>query len=304
MGSHVQRLTKQGIICPPTFLADNLHYEVIMGSVAYGTASESSDVDVYGFCIPPKDVVFPHMAGELEGFGRQKKRFNEWSEHHVKERGTDKTFDFSIYNIVKYFSLCMECNPNMIDSLFVPRRCVLHTTEVGEMVRSRRRMFLHRGAWYKFRGYAFSQMHKIDIKNPEGSRRELIERYGYDVKFGGHVVRLLLEVEQILVEQDIDLERHREVLKAVRRGEWTLERLKSWFAEKEPALDKEYNESTLRHSPDEAAIKQLLLDCLEHHYGSLAACIVIPDIAEKTLGEIRAALERYEHLSREDTQNV
>jgi hypothetical protein len=72
--------------------------------------------------------------------------------------------------------------------------------------------------------------------------------------------------------------------------------LKKWFADKETALEKAYNESTLQHSPDEAAIKQLLLDCLEHHFGSLDACITIPNIAEKTLCEIRAALERYERL--------
>jgi len=296
MGSHVQRLTKQGIIRPPTFLADNLHHEVMMGSVAYGVSNDSSDIDIYGWCIPPKDVIFPHLAGEIEGFGRQKRRFEQWSEHHVGERGSERTFDFTIYNIVKYFSLCMECNPNMIDSLFVPRRCVMHTTAIGEMVRNQRRRFLHKGAWHNFRGYAFSQMHKIDIKNPEGSRKDLIEQYGYDVKFGYHVVRLLLEVEQILVDHDLKLDRDREMLKAIRRGEWPLRDLKKWFADKETALEKVYNESTLQHSPDEAAIKQLLLDCLEHHFGSLDACITIPNIAEKTLCEIRAALERYERL--------
>lgn len=298
MGSHVQRLTRQGHIRPPTFLADNLHYEVMMGSVAYGVASEGSDIDIYGFCIPPKEVIFPHLAGEIEGFGRQKRRFDQWSEHHVTERGTERTFDFSIYNIVKYFSLCMENNPNMIDSLFVPRRCILHTTAIGEMVRDRRREFLHKGSWHKFRGYAFAQMHKIDIKDPKGSRQELIEQYGYDVKCGYHVVRLVLEVEQIMLAHDLDIERDREMLKAIRRGEWPLLDLQKWFAEKEASLEKVYNESILRHSPDEGMIKQLLLDCLEHHYGTLGACVAIPDVAEKTLSDIRVLLERYERLTR------
>jgi hypothetical protein len=38
------------------------------------------------------------------------------------------------------------------------------------------------------------------------------------------------------------------------------------------------------------------LDCLEHHYGSLAGCIVVPDAAEQTLGEIRDSLARYDRL--------
>jgi hypothetical protein len=38
---------------PPGWLADNLCYETIMGSVAYGVSAETSDMDVYGICLPP-----------------------------------------------------------------------------------------------------------------------------------------------------------------------------------------------------------------------------------------------------------
>ena len=87
------------------------------------------------------------------------------------------------------------------------------------------RRFLHKGAWHKFKGYAYSQLNKIQTKSPTGKRAELVEAHGYDVKFAYHVVRLLLEVEQILVAGDIDLECDREQLKAIRRGEWTLPQL-------------------------------------------------------------------------------
>ena len=83
--------------------------------------------------------------------------------------------------------------------------------------------------------------------------------HGFDTKFGYHVVRLIGEVEQILVEGDIDLQRDNEQLKAIRRGEWTEERLRQWFADKESHLERAYAESTLRASPDEARIKALLL---------------------------------------------
>lgn len=53
----------------------NVHYETIMGSVAYGVSSDTSDMDVYGFAIPPKDDVFPHLRGEILCFGKQHKRF-------------------------------------------------------------------------------------------------------------------------------------------------------------------------------------------------------------------------------------
>lgn len=38
-------------------------YETIMGSVAYGVNTDTSDFDTVGFCIPNKDIVFPHLRG-------------------------------------------------------------------------------------------------------------------------------------------------------------------------------------------------------------------------------------------------
>ena len=160
---------------------------------------------------------------------------------------------------MKFFRLAIENNPNIIDSLFTPTTCVLHSTRVGNLVRENRRLFLHKGAWPKFKGYAYSQLHKLAIKRPQGKRAELIERHGFDTKFGYHVVRLISDVEQILVEGDIDLQRNNEQLKAIRRGEWTEARLRAWFADKESHLERLYAESTLRAVPDESRIKALLL---------------------------------------------
>ena len=44
------------------------------------------------------------------------------------------------------------------------------------------------------------------------------------------------EVEQIRAEGDIDLRRDHERLEAIRRGEWTEGRLRSWFAGRESHL--------------------------------------------------------------------
>lgn len=300
--SIVQQLAQRNVIRPPRFLPANVHYETLMGSVAYGVSSDTSDTDVYGFCIPEKDMIFPHLRGEIPGFGSQIQRFEQWQEHHILDKqalgGKGRTYDFSIYSIVKYFQLCMENNPNMIDSLFTPQSCVLHCTALGSMVRENRKLFLHKGAWHKFKGYAYSQVHKMGSKQPpDGKRRELVETFGYDVKYAYHVVRLLDEVEQILTEGDIDLQRNREQLKSIRRGEWTQEDIVEHFSRKERDLESLYTASKLPHTPDEGRIKQLLLDCLEHHYGSLTDCIVPIDAAAATLAEIQAALDRYHKVS-------
>ncbi len=298
--STVQRLTDRGLVRPPRWLPSNVQYETIMGSVAYGVSSETSDMDVYGWAIPPKDDVFPHLRGEVPGFGRQARRFEVYQEHHVNDRdalgGHGRTYDLTVFGVVKFFSLAMENNPNIIDSLFTPATCVLHATKAGTLVRESRKIFLHKGAWPRFKGYAYSQLHKLATKEPHGKRAELVAAHGYDTKFAYHVVRLISEVEQILTEGDIDLQRDNDRLKAIRRGEWTEERLRQWFADKESHLERVHAESTLPAAPDEGRIKRLLMDVLEEHYGSLADCVVEPDRAVAALRNVRDELDRVRDL--------
>ena len=283
----VRRLDKKGLIKPPGFVAGSVQYETMMGSVAYGVSSDTSDVDIYGFCVPPKDIVFPHLAGYIPGFSRQIPKFDQFQQHHIKEDDTE--YDIVIYNIVKYFALCMENNPNMIDSLFTATNMVLSRSKIADMVRDERKIFLHKGAWHKFKGYAYSQMSKMKIKNPEeGSKRwHIQEKYGYDVKFGYHLVRLLNEVEQILMTGDIDLMQNNDQLKSIRKGEWTLKEVEDYFVRKEKDLESLYISSKLPKYPDEDKIKRLLLECLEEFYGDLESCVISVDKSAETLRQIR-----------------
>lgn len=268
MSSVFDKLLIKGLIKPPSYLKNNVCYEVITGSIAYGCNTNTSDQDIYGFAIPPKDVIWP--VGEIPGFGTQKKRFEQFSQHHI-EWSQDLQYDMTMYNIVKYFDLCMNGNPNMVDTLFVPNECVVYSNQIGQLVRQNRQLFLSKKCKHTFGGYAYSQLHVMSSPKEarSGKRLETYERYGFDTKFAYHLVRLTLECEQILTEGDIDLRRHKELYKTVRRGEWPEQKIREWFAEKEKTLDNLYESSTIRYAPDETAIKDLLLECLEHHYGSL-----------------------------------
>ena len=264
------KLRSKGLLnSPPWFMENNVQLEVIMGSNAYGVSSDTSDMDIYGFCMPPKDYIFPHLRGEIADFSTAGKSFQTWQQHHIKDDEARKEYDLCIYSIQRFFRLCMDNNPNMVDALFVPRRCVLFSTGVGEMVRENRQMFLHKGCWQKFKGYAYSQLHKMKTKKPEGKRREGVDIHGYDLKFAYHVVRLINEVEQILVTGNLDLEAGREQLKSIRRGDWSMQQVTDYFEAKEKQLEQAYIESSLPYGPDEEAIKSLLMKCIEEHYGSI-----------------------------------
>jgi len=316
---------KQLITEYPGFMKNNVHYEAMVGSVAYGVSQDSSDIDIYGFCMPPKHILFPYQSGAILGFGRQPEAFNQFQKHHIKEVGAEKEYDISIFNIVRFFQLCMESNPNMVDSLFVPQRCVLHCSELGQYVRENRKLFLSKLAWHKFKGYAYSQQTKMNDKAAkefvdlctandwpldityDQARKETddeyvknifrridqsgirtkrlkgIQTYGYDVKFATHLVRLLEEVQQILEEGDLDITRNSELLKTIRSGAWSQQQVNEYFDNKMKVLESVYEKSTLPHKPREAEIKNLLIECIQYHYG--------PDAIEKTVNLSGSAVQ-------------
>lgn len=297
MSSMTSQLMQRGLIQPPSFLRTNVMYETLMGSTAYGVATDASDQDVTGFCIPPKRDLFPHLAGEIAGFGTPGKRFEQFQDAHIQDPDrADQEWDLSIYSITRYLTLCMECNPNMIDSLFTPQDCVVHMTRVGSMVRDQRRLFLHKGCWQRFKGYAMSTMHKMRTKSPIGNRRKLVEQFGFDVKYAYHVVRLLDECEQILREGDLDLRRSCEHLRAIRQGNVSEQEIQRWAADKEQELERLYHRTRLPETADEERIRRLLLECLEEHYGRLDDCVVDENAAVRKLREIHKLLEQSRDL--------
>ena len=275
--SVVSKLNRLGLLAGAPDWAVQPEYECIMGSMSYGVSGNSSDIDLYAVCIPPKESIFPHLNGMVPGFAPQPDPPHVWQRHHIKtEEGSnqEKEYDVASYNIVSFFKLAAENNPNIIDSLFVPDRCVVSQTDIGKHIRQNRRLFLHKGAYAKFKGYAYSQMKQIATRKPVGKRAELVEQFGYDTKFAYHVVRLAHEAEQILRTGDLDLEANKEELKAIRAGAWTLEQLNTWFEQRVGMLDRLMLESKLRDTPDWAMLNNVLLVCLEIKFGSLSQAMV------------------------------
>lgn len=356
MPSHVRKLYDKKIAHCPPWLPDNVHFECMMGSVAYGVSSDSSDTDLYGFAIPPKDEIFPHLRGLVPGFDTPQ-RFQQWQEHHLFSPddlgGKGRNYDCSIYNIVDFFRLCMDNNPNMIDSLFVPEACVLHITRIGQIVRDNRKMFLSKASWHRFKGYAYQQLHKaknkaespemesvisfenehniprsttiesvkaeVERRNQTGKRSEEffdhsdetlddwlglmqigmtktkrfegVKIHTTDTKFLYHVVRLLDEAEQIMETGDLDLTRAREQMKAVRRGEMTEQDVRDFFEAKSNSLTALYDKCTLPWKADTDKVRELLLNCLEEHYGNLNNAVVRQDQSVNLLRQIHDLLE-------------
>ena len=97
----------------------------------------------------------------------------------------------------------------------------------------------------------------------------------------------------------MDIQRDREIYKAIRRGEWTLEQIDEFFLTKEKVLDELYNTSKIPYEPDEDKIKQILIDCLEMHYGKLDNSVIVVkknDSLQAIIDEIENSLEKLRNI--------
>lgn len=244
----------------------------IMGSHAYGTNTPTSDTDFYGFVVPPIEYIFPHTAGNIFGFEKNIQNFDQYQGHHLDCGDGYGEYDLTIYSITRYFYLCADGNPNMIDSLFTDNDSLVFVDNVGQMVRDNRKLFLSQKAYHTFRGMAFSHISRLKNRQREGNRLELINKFGYDVKDASHIVRLIVELKQILFEGDLDLKANSKMILGVKNGNWAKEEVISFFEQQMKFLDDIIEEGNVHvpYSPDQKKIKSLLEWCLEENYGSLS----------------------------------
>ena len=132
------------------------------GSRSYGTNRPDSDVDIKGVCIPPRD----YRDGYLHNFAQADSREHlAWIvpliDGEAREVAERDGLDGTIYGISKFFKLASDCNPNVIEALFVDDADVIVCSDLGQQLRDARRMFLSQKALHTFRGYAMSQLKRI-----------------------------------------------------------------------------------------------------------------------------------------------
>lgn len=284
----VQKLYELNLIQCPYWLPSNVQYLVMTGSHSYGVETKDSDFDYYGMCIAPRDHHFPAEYGLISGFD-EIPEFETWHQHRI---AYEKGIDLTLSNITHYFKLLRKNNPNIIDSLFAPQSCVVTATQLANMIRDNRKIFLHKGLWKMFKGYAYSQKSEMINRQPQGARKEMVDKWGFDLKFAMNLVRLLSECEQLLIEGDLDLQEsgRKAHLKSIRNGEVPLKDILHYFDTKEKQLEELYNKTKLPDEPDDVKIRALLINCLEHHYGRIEK--LHQNVAEQALREIKQILLR------------
>lgn len=134
-------------------MRDNMLVKHYAGSHAYGTAIATSDVDFRGvFVADPVNIRTPFYV--------------------VKEVDDSTEEDTKLYELAQFMKLCLDCNPNVIETLWVDRKDIVFTSPGYEILREAAPKLLSSKIAFTTSGYALSQLKRIKghnkwINNPQ-----------------------------------------------------------------------------------------------------------------------------------------
>ncbi|WP_405809212.1 nucleotidyltransferase domain-containing protein [Streptomyces sp. NBC_00210] len=209
---------------------DHTIYSCVMGSRAFGLATDGSDTDRRGVFLAPTPLFW---------------RFEKPPTH--LEGPADEQFS---WELERFCELALRANPNVLECLHSP--LVERIDDTGRELLSLRGAFLSRHAHQTFMRYA------------EGQRRKLES----DVRLHGaprwkhamHLLRLLGSGRDLLRtgELVIDVGADRERLLAVKRGEVPWQRVEEWMTRLTAEADAVAPGSPLPPEPDRARVEDFL----------------------------------------------
>jgi predicted nucleotidyltransferase len=134
-------------------MRDNLLVKHLAGSHAYGTALPTSDTDYRGiFCADPINLLTPFYT--------------------VKEVEDQSEEDTKYYELAHFMKLTLDCNPNVVETLWVDPYDVIDASDAYWYLREHRSEFLSSKIAFTTSGYALAQLKRIKghnkwINNPQ-----------------------------------------------------------------------------------------------------------------------------------------
>ncbi|MFI7404628.1 DNA polymerase beta superfamily protein [Streptomyces sp. NPDC049541] len=216
---------------PETLVRDHTIYACVMGSRAFGLATDGSDTDRRGVFVAPTPLFWrfekppTHVEGPAEEqFGWELERFCE---------------------------LALRANPNILECLHSP--LVEYVDDTGRELLALRGAFLSRRAHETFTRYALGQRRKLEADvRTHGAPRW---------KHAMHLLRLLMSARDLLRTGalTLDVGDQREPLLAVKRGEVPWREVESWMNRLAAEADEAARHSPLPEEPDRPRVEALLV---------------------------------------------
>lgn len=186
-----------------------------VGSGAHGiTIPGTDDRDEMGVCVEPPEFVI--------GFRRFEQIVRRDRPEGVRSQPGD--LDLVIYGLRKFVGLALKGNPSVLLLLFVSDENCTILTPAGAALRAVAPLFASKHGVKAFLRYMERQRERMTGSRGQKNvkRPELVEAYGYDTKYAGHVARLGYQGIEYARTGRFSvplLEEQREVVLAIRRGD-------------------------------------------------------------------------------------
>ncbi|MEW2125677.1 DNA polymerase beta superfamily protein [Streptomyces sp. NPDC058369] len=206
-------------------------YSCVMGSRAFGLATEDSDTDRRGVFLAPTPLFW---------------RFEKPPTHI--EGPAEEQFS---WELERFCELALRANPNVLECLHSP--LVDHVDATGRELLALRGAFLSRRAHDSFVRYAVAQRRKLEAD---------VRQYGAPRwKHAMHLLRLLASCRDLLRTGVLDIEvgEAREDLLAVRRGEVPWPEVERRMTRLAAENDEAAPASPLPAEPDRARVEDFLV---------------------------------------------
>jgi hypothetical protein len=216
---------------PQTLVRDHTVYACVMGSRAFGLATEGSDTDRRGVFLAPTALFW---------------RFDK-PPTHVEGPAAEQ---FS-WELERFCELALRANPTILECLHSP--LVEYADDTGRELLALREAFLSRRVQATFTGYAHGQRRKLEADfRTRGAPRW---------KHAMHLLRLLTSVRDLLRtgRLTLDVGDRREPLLAVKRGEVPWHEVESWLTRLEREAEEAAHRSPLPELPDRRRVEDFLL---------------------------------------------
>ncbi|MBT2369654.1 nucleotidyltransferase domain-containing protein [Streptomyces sp. ISL-10] len=216
---------------PETLVRDHTIYSCVMGSRAFGLATESSDTDRRGVFLAPTALYWRFAKPPTHVEGPEEERFS--------------------WELERFLELALRANPNILECLHSP--LVEQVDDAGRELLSLRGAFLSRLAHGTFVRYADGQRRKLEAD----VRQHGAPRW----KHAMHLLRLLASCRDLLRtgELVIDVGADRDRLLEVKRGEVPWERVESWMTRLSEEADSAAHATPLPPEPDRARVEDFLV---------------------------------------------
>lgn len=216
---------------PEELVRDHTVYACVMGSRAFGLATEDSDTDRRGVFLAPTPSFWGFEKPPTHVDGPRAEQFS--------------------WEIERFCELGLRANPNILEVLHSP--LVTYADATGRELLDLRGAFLSTAVRDSFTGYALTQRRKLEAD---------VRQYGAPRwKHAMHLLRLLISCRDLLRtgRLEIDMRAHREALLEVRRGELSWERYTAWAARLAAETERAAAGSPLPAGPDRARVEDFLI---------------------------------------------